>query len=80
MLEQNAAERIHRVEDAHTNWYLVEDGAGGGLTVVDTGLPRSWESLHTALEDPGRTAGRRSCPRRGIRTATARCSSPTAAR
>ena len=55
MLEQNAAERIHRVEDAHTNWYLVEDGAGRGLTIVDTGLPRSWESLRSALRVLGRS-------------------------
>lgn len=52
MLEQDAAERIHRVEDAYTNWYLVEEG--GRMTVVDTGLPRSWNSLHTALRDLGR--------------------------
>jgi glyoxylase-like metal-dependent hydrolase (beta-lactamase superfamily II) len=55
VLEQHAAERIHRVEDAHTNWYLVEDGAGGGLTVVDTGLPRSWYSLQSALAALGRS-------------------------
>lgn len=55
MLEQNAAERIHRVEDAHTNWYLVEDGGGRGLTIVDTGLPRSWESLRSALRTLGRS-------------------------
>ncbi len=47
MLERHAAPGIHRVEDAHTNWYLVEDD--GRLTVVDTGLPRSWASLHSAL-------------------------------
>ena len=57
MLERNAAERIHRIEDAHTNWYLVEDGMSGGLTVVDTGLPRSWASLHSALDELGRSAG-----------------------
>jgi glyoxylase-like metal-dependent hydrolase (beta-lactamase superfamily II) len=47
MLEQNVADGVHRVEDAHTNWYLVQDGTR--LTVVDTGLPRSWASLHAAL-------------------------------
>jgi glyoxylase-like metal-dependent hydrolase (beta-lactamase superfamily II) len=57
LLEQHAAEGIHRVEGAHTNWYLVEDGAGGGLTVVDTGLPRSWDSLQSALSELGRSAG-----------------------
>jgi glyoxylase-like metal-dependent hydrolase (beta-lactamase superfamily II) len=56
VLQQHAAERIHRIEDAHTNWYLVEDGAGGGLTVVDTGLPRSWDSLQSALTELGRSA------------------------
>jgi glyoxylase-like metal-dependent hydrolase (beta-lactamase superfamily II) len=52
MLEQDAAERIHRVEDAFTNWYIVEEGAR--LTIVDTGLPRSWPSLHDALGELGR--------------------------
>jgi glyoxylase-like metal-dependent hydrolase (beta-lactamase superfamily II) len=56
VLEQNVAERIHRIEDAHTNWYLVEDGAKGAVTVVDTGLPRSWESLQSALRELGRSA------------------------
>jgi glyoxylase-like metal-dependent hydrolase (beta-lactamase superfamily II) len=56
VLQQHAAERIHRIEDAHTNWYLVEHGGGGGLTVVDTGLPRSWDSLQSALAALGRSA------------------------
>jgi glyoxylase-like metal-dependent hydrolase (beta-lactamase superfamily II) len=56
VLQQHAAERIHRIEDAHTNWYLVEDGAGAGLTVVDTGLPRSWDALQSALATLGRSA------------------------
>src|SRR5690349_20649929 len=47
MLERNAAEGIHRVEDAHVNWYLVEET--GRLTVVAAGLPRSWGSLRSAL-------------------------------
>ena len=55
MLERDAAERIHRVEDAHTNWYIVEEG--DRLTVVDTGLPRSWHSLHSALSELGRKTG-----------------------
>jgi glyoxylase-like metal-dependent hydrolase (beta-lactamase superfamily II) len=49
VFERNAAEGIHRVEDAHTNWYLVE--AGSQLTVVDTGLPRSWGSLQSAVRE-----------------------------
>jgi glyoxylase-like metal-dependent hydrolase (beta-lactamase superfamily II) len=53
MLEQNVAEGIHRVEDAHTNWYLVEED--GALTVVDCGVPTSWESLEAALGTLGRS-------------------------
>src|SRR5919202_2114649 len=52
MLHANVAEGIHRIEDAYTNWYLVEDG--GRLTVVDAGVPRSWDSLLAALRDLGR--------------------------
>ena len=47
MIERNAAEGIHRVEDAFVNWYIVEDGER--LTIVDTGHPRSWKSLKEAL-------------------------------
>jgi glyoxylase-like metal-dependent hydrolase (beta-lactamase superfamily II) len=54
-LEPNAADGIHRIEDAHTNWYLVAEA--GRLTVVDTGLPRSWESLRSALGTLGHEAG-----------------------
>jgi glyoxylase-like metal-dependent hydrolase (beta-lactamase superfamily II) len=53
VLERNAAEGIHRIEDAHTNWYLVEEGSS--LTVIDTGLPRSWGSLNRALQEIGRS-------------------------
>ena len=53
MLERDAAAGIHRVEDAHTNWYLVEEGSR--LTVVDAGLPRSWNSLQGALRELGRS-------------------------
>jgi len=48
-MERDAAEGIHRIEDAHTNWYLVEED--GHLLVVDTGLPGSWRSLHKALAE-----------------------------
>jgi glyoxylase-like metal-dependent hydrolase (beta-lactamase superfamily II) len=41
------AEGVHRIEDAYTNWYLIEDD--GRLTVVDTGVPTSWESLERVL-------------------------------
>src|SRR4051795_12418298 len=51
-LELNAAPGIHRVEDANTNWYLVEED--GGICVVDAGVPSSWDSLHEALDRIGR--------------------------
>jgi len=51
-LERDAAPGIHRVEDAYTNWYLVEED--GALTVVDAGVPSSWDSLHAALGELGR--------------------------
>jgi glyoxylase-like metal-dependent hydrolase (beta-lactamase superfamily II) len=51
-LELNAAPGIHRVEDANTNWYLIEDGER--LTVVDAGVPRSWASFLAALSELGR--------------------------
>jgi glyoxylase-like metal-dependent hydrolase (beta-lactamase superfamily II) len=47
MLHLAVAEGVHRVEDAYTNWYAVEDG--DELTIVDTGHPRSWASLHELL-------------------------------
>jgi glyoxylase-like metal-dependent hydrolase (beta-lactamase superfamily II) len=54
MLQTNVAPGVHRVEDAHTNWYLIEDE--GWLTVVDAGVPRSWDSLREALRELGRRA------------------------
>ncbi|MGI8623796.1 MAG: MBL fold metallo-hydrolase [Solirubrobacteraceae bacterium] len=53
MLQRDVAPGVHRVEDAFTNWYLVQDGTR--LTVVDCGLPRSWGSLRSALDKLGRT-------------------------
>jgi glyoxylase-like metal-dependent hydrolase (beta-lactamase superfamily II) len=52
MLERDVAPGIHRVEDAYTNWYLVE--AEDGLTLVDAGVPTSWASLQDALAALGR--------------------------
>jgi glyoxylase-like metal-dependent hydrolase (beta-lactamase superfamily II) len=52
MLHVGDAKGIHRIEDAHTNWYLVE--SDGLLTIVDTGVPASWGSLHDALGELGR--------------------------
>jgi glyoxylase-like metal-dependent hydrolase (beta-lactamase superfamily II) len=52
MLTADVAPGIHRIEDAYTNWYLIDDGSR--LTVVDAGVPTSWESLMSALERLGR--------------------------
>jgi glyoxylase-like metal-dependent hydrolase (beta-lactamase superfamily II) len=52
MLQRDAAPGIHRVQDAAVNWYLVE--GEGGLTVVDAGLPGSWQSLQGAVATIGR--------------------------
>lgn len=54
-LTPNVADGIHRIEDSFTNWYLVEQD--GGLTIVDSGVPSSWDSLHEALRRLGRSAG-----------------------
>ncbi|HET6551572.1 MAG TPA: MBL fold metallo-hydrolase [Solirubrobacter sp.] len=43
---------MHRVEDANTNWYVVE--GDDGLTIVDAGVPDSWGSLLDALVQLGR--------------------------
>jgi glyoxylase-like metal-dependent hydrolase (beta-lactamase superfamily II) len=47
VLQIHAGERIHRVEDAYVNWFIVEED--DRLTIVDTGHPASWRSLHRAL-------------------------------
>jgi glyoxylase-like metal-dependent hydrolase (beta-lactamase superfamily II) len=52
MLQPNVAPGIHRVEDAYTNWYIVDDD--GALTIVDAGVPSSWNSFQDALATLGR--------------------------
>jgi glyoxylase-like metal-dependent hydrolase (beta-lactamase superfamily II) len=52
VLHANVAEGVHRIEDAYTNWYLIEED--GQLTVVDAGVPRSWNALHDGLKQLGR--------------------------
>jgi glyoxylase-like metal-dependent hydrolase (beta-lactamase superfamily II) len=52
MIETDVAPGVHRIEDAYTNWYLVEDD--GALTIVDTGTPASWNSLQEAVGRIGR--------------------------
>jgi glyoxylase-like metal-dependent hydrolase (beta-lactamase superfamily II) len=55
MLHANVADGVHRIEDAYTNWYLIEDG--DRLTIVDTGVPASWRSLRDGLGRLRRSAG-----------------------
>jgi glyoxylase-like metal-dependent hydrolase (beta-lactamase superfamily II) len=52
MIERDAAPGIHRIENNHTNFYVVEDG--DRVTVVDAGIPVSWSSLERAVGDLGR--------------------------
>jgi len=52
-IELNVVDGVHRVEDAYTNWYLIEDG-DRRLTIVDAGVPTSWHSLAEALRRLGR--------------------------
>ncbi len=54
-IERDVAGGVHRICDSFVNWYLVEDA--GRVTVVDAGLPPSWESLHRALTEIGRIPG-----------------------
>ena len=51
-LTTEVADRVHRLEHAHVNVYLVEDG--GRVLVVDTGLPRAWDLIGRALRELGR--------------------------
>lgn len=53
MLRKHVAEGIHQVQEASTNWFLVEED--GRLAVVDTGFPRSWETLRDVLGELGRS-------------------------
>jgi glyoxylase-like metal-dependent hydrolase (beta-lactamase superfamily II) len=54
-LHADVAPGVHRIADAYTNWYLLEEE--GRLTVVDAGVPTSWESLQEALPRLGRSPG-----------------------
>jgi glyoxylase-like metal-dependent hydrolase (beta-lactamase superfamily II) len=51
-LFRDTAPGVHRIEDSFTNWYLVE--ADEGITIVDAGVPSSWDSLQDALSRLGR--------------------------
>src|SRR4051795_9846647 len=52
MLHPDVAPGVHRIEDAYTNWYLVEDG--DRTLIVDAGVPTSWGSLQDAMRTLGR--------------------------
>ncbi|HKF83150.1 MAG TPA: MBL fold metallo-hydrolase [Solirubrobacterales bacterium] len=54
-LERDVAPGIHRVENANVNWYVVE--GEGGLTIVDAGVPASWDTLAIVLGELGRDRG-----------------------
>jgi glyoxylase-like metal-dependent hydrolase (beta-lactamase superfamily II) len=45
---------VHRLGDGMTNFYVVEDGDDGGVTVVDTGLPAHADQLTAHLARIGR--------------------------
>ncbi len=51
-LVKNVAPGIHRLDHAHVNCYLVEDG--GDLTIVDTAFPKTWPLLIQAIDAIGR--------------------------
>lgn len=53
MLQINAGEGVHRIADSYVNWYLIE--ADDGITIVDAGVPRSWQSLRDAVSRIGRS-------------------------
>jgi glyoxylase-like metal-dependent hydrolase (beta-lactamase superfamily II) len=53
MIETDVAPGVHRIEDAYTNWYVVQEDSA--LTVVDTGTPASWDSLQAVVDQIGRS-------------------------
>jgi len=53
--ERDAAPGIHRIETAYTNFFVVEDGDGGPLTLVDACVPAAWDDLESALGQIGRS-------------------------
>src|SRR3954447_3874002 len=53
-LHAHVVDGVHRLEHCYTNFYLLEDG--DRLTLVDAGVPTSWEVLEEALSRLGRRA------------------------
>jgi glyoxylase-like metal-dependent hydrolase (beta-lactamase superfamily II) len=52
MFKLNVCEGIHWIEDGYVNFYIVEDG--NDLTVIDAGLPSSWDKLKETVAALGR--------------------------
>ncbi len=50
---QEVAGGVHRFADGLVNWYLIEED--DGLTLVDTGWPRSWPRIEQAIIGLGRS-------------------------
>lgn len=44
MFARNVADGVHLIQHANVNCWLIE--GGGGLTLVDAGLPRTWKHLY----------------------------------
>jgi hypothetical protein len=53
MFHRNVAEKIHLIEHANVNLYLVEDG--DQIMLVDSGLPAMWKMTVAALRELGRS-------------------------
>ena len=53
MLHRDVAKGIHRIGEYFLNFYLIEEWSR--ITIVDAGLPASWESLLEALNNLGST-------------------------
>ena len=53
MLHRDVVKGVHRIGEHFVNWYLIEEN--GRITIVDAGLPASWQSLLGALGRLGRS-------------------------
>ncbi|MHA6759023.1 MBL fold metallo-hydrolase [Streptacidiphilus sp. PAMC 29251] len=53
--QSEIAPGVHRLGDQMTNFYVVEDGDSGGVTVIDTGLPAHAHQLSEHLARIGRS-------------------------
>ena len=61
------ADGVHRIGSGLVNAYLVSDG--GGVTVVDAGMPGYWKDLRTELRPQGLEIVTVALDARGIETA-----------